>query len=346
MMVSEKRNNSNDPSEKQPIDEMGRYAKKSESPSLEVSSEDVGLTFDGLEDIEASEDFDFEGLEGIEDIPEDFVEKNTERMAYDYSDVNIFGMSQEDAKKKSDDLTDEIHSIPNCWVIIDKKFGSKFQDQRSRYGCLLALEKVVKDFPQMAKALKKIDISTETTKGKYSITWGNARLANIVYGLNTKNWKYEWQGAPDSIHMCANSHGNPTPCTGSTGQFAKSYQSSSMHDTLPSPEEAVLNVMFHESGHIIHYQLITEAIGKAYFDKPKDVGKRVHQEAAKIRDEIIDIAIQDNPDMSKKDFLKDTSQYGMSNPMEWFAETFSSMYCSKPRKAALAMRKYLEEKFK
>ena len=44
-------------------------------------------------------------------------------------------------------------------------------------------------------------------------------------------------------------------------------------------------------------------------------------------------------------FINETSNYGKTEASEFFAETFSSLMCGRPNKAALAMKEYLKQFF-
>lgn len=344
--MEEKRNNSNNPAETQPMDEKGRYASK--DGALSVSSYDKeGITFDVLEELgEVSEEFSMEGLEELGELPEEFQEKKSERFAFDYDSANIFGMSQEQAQKEADDLVKAINSS-GSWAVVSPKFVSFFEDKRSARACLLALKKVLDDFPQLSKLLKnKIEVGTAMGKGKSAIVWGDAHWKGKVEKADWDSSAFQVSFYPDGIRMFGHNKGEPCPCTGTTGAFAKSFQSSTMHDKTSTPEEAVLSTMFHECGHVISYEIASRELGTFLAYAKKDCMQKIREKMSDIRDKVIDKALEEDPSLYRKDIILDTSAYGKSNVNEWFAETFASLYTKNPRKSALAMKKYLEEVYK
>jgi hypothetical protein len=255
-------------------------------------------------------------------------------------------MSQEQAQKEADDIVKSINSS-DAWAYVAPNFVSFFEDKRSARACLLALKKVLDDFPQLSKLLKKeIVITTAMGKGKNSVVWGDAGMAPKTSLADFYDAKYECRLAPYNVRMFGHSKGFPSPCTGTTGAFAKAFQSSFMHDTMSSPEEAVLNTMFHELGHIISYEIQSRELGTFFFHSKQEFNQTLKNKMSEIRDRVIDKALEEDPSLNRNDVIADTSAYGKSNVYEWFAETFASLYTKTPRKSALAMKKYLEEVYK
>lgn len=99
----------------------------------------------------------------------------------------------------------------------------------------------------------------------------------------------------------------------------------------------------HEYGHMIHnflyhqYKLQNGTGWHSYTD-PMDLFM------SKIRNEIKDIALAQNPGMTLADFIEKTSEYGLSNDYEFFAEAFANSQGGRPNEIGRAMQTFLERR--
>ena len=64
---------------------------------------------------------------------------------------------------------------------------------------------------------------------------------------------------------------------------------------------------------------------------------------ASINNKIIDIAMKQNPGMSRLDVKKQMSKYGNSNQSEFFAEAFSNAHGGTPNVIGKAMQEWLKQ---
>lgn len=110
-----------------------------------------------------------------------------------------------------------------------------------------------------------------------------------------------------------------------------------------SDEYASVFSITHEYGHMLE-SVISKGrtvwgsrIGPDYVDDPK---KEEKKQAKDIRNEIVAIAKENNPDFS---MLENISEYGKTNDFEFFAEVFANSQCGAPNELGKAMLKWLEK---
>lgn len=102
-----------------------------------------------------------------------------------------------------------------------------------------------------------------------------------------------------------------------------------------SDEEKINYVLTHEYAHALHNQKMRdELFSKTTFSKEK---RELFMESIKMSvKKIYDTKYNDGG------FYNELSRYGKTNHFEWFAETFASLNCGKPTKAALCLGEYLK----
>jgi hypothetical protein len=97
----------------------------------------------------------------------------------------------------------------------------------------------------------------------------------------------------------------------------------------------------HEYGHMVHnylyhqYVLANGGTGFAF-------GNSMDAFMFRIKKEIQEIALSQNPGMTLSDFIEKTSEYGRSNSYEFFAEAFANSQGTTPNEIGRAMRVFLE----
>jgi hypothetical protein len=107
--------------------------------------------------------------------------------------------------------------------------------------------------------------------------------------------------------------------------------------------------MTHEYGHILEYKLVKKRIDYSqikldkndiytYNKQLKDYEKLEKQYSNDIKDEIINIAKNNNPNF---DLSKNLSGYGHTNAHEFFAEVFTNSQCGQPNELGKAMELWL-----
>lgn len=358
-MENEKRNHSNDPSSKQPIDELGRYASKPSSngegekggvgdtsPILSNVSNSDGLDID-LSELEGIEEFlDLSELEGIDEFL-DSDEAEDQRLQMDYNGLDFMGLSQQEAKKKADEISKRLNEDKNSWISASVKFDRGFKDQRIRLACLVAADKVLKDFPQLKEIFdERVELTTGYGKSNGFVTWGQA---NASYGFQLLSYGFGGLKVMPfkNLNVQIFSHSKyEAPRSSSAESFTNHFNKSKDHDHFENSEAVLMNTMFHELGHIVSYALISrDEMPYTAYDK-KDARKKLWLKTKEQKDNIINVGVRLQQGKDAKFFSQDTSGYGKTNSAEWFAETFASMYSPTPRASALAMREYLKEVLK
>lgn len=110
-----------------------------------------------------------------------------------------------------------------------------------------------------------------------------------------------------------------------------------------SDEYASVFSITHEYGHMLE-SVISKGrtvwgsrIGPDYVDDPR---KEEKKQAKDIRNEIVAIAKENNPDFT---MLGKISEYGKTNDFEFFAEVFANSQCGAPNELGMAMLKWLEK---
>ena len=114
--------------------------------------------------------------------------------------------------------------------------------------------------------------------------------------------------------------------------------------SMPFKDEyATVFSITHEYGHMLEAKISMERtkwgsrIGPDYVDNPSYEEK---ERARDIREEIVAIAKENNPDFT---LLGNLSRYGKTNDFEFFAEVFANSQCGEPNELGNAMLKWLEK---
>lgn len=346
--ITEKKNHSNDPNSKQPIDEEGKYLPKTSMGETFKEQADIddldSEDFEGLEELNVSETFSDDDLEDLEQFGED---ESTEKYAFNYVQNSVEKLSQEEAVEKSKKAILDMMLDTNCPYWFGNSFeAKKFKDQRIRLACLQALKKVQEDFPSLKKYYDGNRVSLRTYSAKSY--WGQNK-SMCQYFSTTLGSVYLYKFKPHDITI-SSSAGAPAGAT--VEEFAKNYSHTvekKFHDELSSVDEMLHNVMFHELGHYVENAIINKMIqdgeiqGVEYGLFASNTDKKLE---SKIKGRIIEKAKEMFKDEKGYDPYYDASGYGKTKAAEWFAENFASMYSSKPRKAALALKEVLKEIFK
>ena len=110
---------------------------------------------------------------------------------------------------------------------------------------------------------------------------------------------------------------------------------------MPCNENKYLEyTITHEYGHLIHMTLADRELSqysiftiRQYTDVMKYIKNR-----------IIDIVRDDNPELTDKDIEALQSNYSKRNEREFFAECFANSQCGKPNALGKAILKYLKNR--
>lgn len=113
----------------------------------------------------------------------------------------------------------------------------------------------------------------------------------------------------------------------------------------------------HEYGHMLHNKVIQNSVANEYAKINADYknGKITYNQASKrimdsynssldnLKTQIVNVAIKQNPKMSRGDVLKAMSSYGNTNSAEFFAEAFANANSGKPNIVGKAMQGWLKQ---
>lgn len=161
--------------------------------------------------------------------------------------------------------------------------------------------------------------------------------------------------APDNqiLNLNADYFGNPTKLIDDTEY---SQQMGYLMDSDSSMRGVIS--LTHEYGHLMHNKIISKAISNDYNELLKqwhngsitdndDFNDRLfsayYNRIGNLNKQIINIAVKQNPGMSRADVKKAMSSYGNTNSAEFFAEAFASANGGKPNIMGKAMQEWLRQ---
>lgn len=108
-------------------------------------------------------------------------------------------------------------------------------------------------------------------------------------------------------------------------------------------------IITHELGHALHNTMFRDYLVEnnktklTMFEAQAACVERV-EFLNNLRKDVYNQYIQDNEHIEYKDFIQRNSEYGRTNPSEWFAEMFASANCGKPTDVAKSFMKVLQQK--
>ena len=129
-------------------------------------------------------------------------------------------------------------------------------------------------------------------------------------------------------------------------------------DLLESEKSMVgVYAVTHEYGHMMQHKIIANSLAKDYDSNMKlyndgridewtlndNIYSSYLNHVTSLNNQIIDVAVKQNPSMSRSAIEKTMSTYGTSTPAEFFAEAFANANCGKPNVIGKAMQEWLRQ---